>query len=58
MSIHGFSFANETSIHRVAAWLFPGDQSQHFRRLNKAHPNLSFSSFLVWRLALRGAGVR
>jgi hypothetical protein len=58
MSIHEFSFANETSIHRVAAWLFPGDQPQHFRGLNEAHPNLSFPSFLVWRLALRSIRIR
>jgi len=58
MSIHEFSFANARSIHRVAAWLFPGDQSQHFRRLNEANPNLSFCSFLPWQLALRTIRIR
>jgi hypothetical protein len=58
MSIHEFSFANASSIHRIAAWLFPGDQPQHFRRLNEAHRNLSFCSFLVWQLASRGIRIR
>jgi len=55
MSIHEFSFANASSIHRVAAWLFPGDQPQHFRRLNEAHPDFKFDPFLVWRLPVCAA---
>jgi len=29
--------------------LFPGDQPQHFRRLNEAHPDLKFDPLLVRR---------
>jgi len=50
-------FANATSIHRVAAWLFPGDQPQHFRRLNEAHPDLKFDPFLAWRVPLSVAHI-
>jgi hypothetical protein len=51
MSTHEFSFANAMSIHRVAPWLFPGNQPQHFRRLNEAH----LDPFLVWRLPVCAA---
>jgi len=57
MSIHEFSFANASSIHRVAAWLFPGDQPQHFRRLNEAYPDLNLDPFLAWRLPFGGKRV-
>jgi hypothetical protein len=55
MPTHEFSFANAISIHRVAPWLFPGNQPQHFRRLNEAHPDLKLDPFLVWRLSVSAA---
>jgi len=48
MSIDEFSLPMQPRFIELP-WLFPGNQPQHFRRLNEAHPDLKFDPFLGWR---------
>ena len=53
-----FSFAHPISIHRVTFDLFRFLNLKLFPRLKQAHPKLSLTSFLGWRLRLGSDGVR
>ena len=54
ISIHEFSLPMQSRFIELP-WLFPGNQPQHFRRLNEAHPDLKLDPFLVWQLSVCAA---